>query len=361
MAGRKKPLAPYRKKQRARVGPERLFDALADEECKLLRKRAFPRWVDPMLATLTDDRFSDPDWIYEPKLDGVRLLIYRRDSKVRLMSRNRKERSAAYPEIAEAFGAMDAGADDFVVDGEVVAFDHGVTSFAKLQERMGLQDPDKARATGVEVIYYAFDLLYLDGRDTTRLPLRARKALLRRALAFHDPIRFMRHRNEHGEKYFREACRKGLEGLIAKRASSAYVHARSRDWLKLKCAHEQELVIGGFTDPRRSRKGFGALLVGYYEKGALRYAGKVGTGYDDDTLVKLRARLDRIERRTPPFADGDLPARGVHWVRPKLVGQVAFTEWTADGKLRHPRFEGLRDDKAPRDVARERLRLAAGR
>jgi len=323
-----------------------ILDALSDDERKTLRERAFPRWMDPMLATLTEDRFSDPDWIYEPKLDGVRIVVYRKGSRVRLMSRNKKERSAAYPEIAEAFGAMDAAARDFVVDGEVVAFDRGVTSFVRLQARMGLQDPDRARATGIGVTYYAFDVLYLNGRDTTRLPLRTRKALLRRALAFDDPIRFMRHRNEQGVKYFREACRKGLEGLIAKRASSAYVHARSRDWLKFKCACEQEFVIGGFTDPQRSRKGFGAL----------RYAGKVGTGYDDDTLVTLRSRLDRIERKTSPFADENVPGKGVHWVRPELVGQVAFTEWTPDGKLRHPRFEGLRDDKAPEDVVRERPR-----
>jgi bifunctional non-homologous end joining protein LigD len=330
------------------------FDRLSDEERKVLKKRAFPTWMDPMLATLTDKRFSDPDWIYEPKLDGVRLVVYRKGSKVRLMSRNKKERSAAYPEIAEAIEVIDPEADDFVLDGEVVAFDDGVTSFSKLQDRMGLQDPDKARATGIDVYYYAFDLLYLDGRDTTKLPLRRRKALLKRALDFHDPIRFMTHRNEEGEKYFKEACAGGLEGLIAKRASSEYVHARSSDWLKFKCAHGQEFVIGGFTDPQRARKGFGALLVGYYDGDELRYAGKVGTGYTDEMLEELRSKLERSERKTPPFAEDELPSKGVHWVSPRLVAEVGFTEWTGDGRLRHPRFLGLRDDKAPRRVVRER-------
>ncbi len=334
-----------------------LFDRLSDEERSRLRKRPFPDWLAPMLATLTEERFSDPDWIFEPKLDGARLLVFRHGRKVRLLSRNRKERSAAYPEIADAFLSMRAAADDFVVDGEVVAFAGDVTSFRRLQERMGLQDPDKARATGVDITYYAFDLLYAAGRDITRVPLRSRKALLKRALLFQGPVRFTPHRNEHGEKYFREACRKGLEGLIAKCASSSYVHRRSRDWLKFKCAREQEFVIGGYTDPQGARKGFGALLVGTYEDGALRYAGKVGTGYDDETLENLRSKMGRLERKTSPFAEGEeTPSRGVHWVTPRLVGQVGFTEWTDDGRLRHPRFQGLRDDKDPEDVVRERPR-----
>lgn len=329
-----------------------VFDVLSAGERKKLKKRSSPGWMAPMLATLTAEPFSDPDWLYEPKLDGVRLVAYRRGDEMRLMSRNKKERSAAYPEIAEAIEQLVA--DDVVVDGEVVAFEGNVTSFSRLQERMGLQSPEKARATGIDVYYYVFDLLYLDGWDTTRLPLRRRKTLLRRALDFEDPIRFMRHRNEEGQKYLEEACRKGWEGLIAKRSSSAYEHRRSRDWLKLKCSHEQEFVIGGFTDPQQSRKGFGALMVGYYEEGELRYAGKVGTGYTDQTLEDLRSRLDSIERKTSPFGADRLPTKGVHWVTPKLVCEVAFTEWTGDGKLRHSRYKGLRDDKKPKDVVRER-------
>jgi bifunctional non-homologous end joining protein LigD len=172
------------------------------------------------------------------------------------------------------------------------------TSFERLQQRLGLQDPDQARRSGVAVYLYLFDLLHLEGRDTTSLALRDRKRLLKRTLSFEGHIRFTPHRARSGERFLEEACRKGWEGLIAKRAGAPYRHHRSRDWLKLKCANRQELVIGGYTDPQGSRTGFGALLVGYYEGGKLRYAGKVGTGYDDALLRELGARLARMERRT---------------------------------------------------------------
>lgn len=316
------------------------------------RKAPFPDWVDPMLATLTDEPFSDPGWIFERKLDGVRLLAYRRRGSVRLVTRNRIRRDASYPEIVEALAAM--GGPDLVVDGEVVAVAGGTSSFARLQGRMKIEDGQRARATGITVAYYAFDVPWLDGYDTTGLPLRERKALLREALRFRDPIRFTPHRNTDGEAFLADACRKGWEGLIAKRADGPYVHGRSRDWLKLKCVNRQEFVIGGYTDPRGGRVGFGALLVGFHEGGDLRYAGKVGTGYDDATLAELRRRLESLERSTPPFAEATgLPRKGVHWVRPRLVAEVGFTEWTGDDKLRHPRFLGLRSDKDPSEVVKE--------
>ena len=240
------------------------------------------------------------------------------------------------------------------VDGEVVAFSGGVTSFSRLQGRMQIQDPDEARRSNIRVYYYVFDLLYVEEHDVTGLALRDRKRLLRRALRFENPIRFTSHRNEEGEAYYEEACRKGWEGIIAKRASSEYVHSRSRDWLKFKCVNQQELVIGGYTDPEGERIGFGALLVGYYEDGDLRYAGKVGTGYDDETLERLSSRLSNLGRETSPLAEGEGDGSGVHWVTPKLVCEVGLTEWTHDGKLRHPRFLGLRRDKDPEDVVRER-------
>ncbi len=316
-----------------------------------LSREGMPGWLEPMRATLTDDRFSDPDWIYERKLDGVRALAYREGGEVRLLSRNRRRMHAPYPEIVEALTALDA--PDLVVDGEVVAFEDGRTSFSRLQQRMQKQDPDRARATGVAVHYYLFDLLHLDGRSTRDAPLRDRKRLLRRVIAFEDPLRFTPHRNEHGEQFIDEACADGWEGLIAKRASSPYQHRRSRDWLKFKCVAEQELVIGGFTEPRGQRVGFGALLVGYHENGALRYAGKVGTGYDEETLDELGRRLRSLERSTSPF-DEEVGEAGVHWVTPELVAQIGFTEWTEAGRLRHPRFLGLRDDKDPSAVVRER-------
>jgi bifunctional non-homologous end joining protein LigD len=249
-----------------------------------------------------------------------------------------------YPELVEALEAEPC--EDFVIDGEVVAFgERGITSFSRLQRR---------HRERVAIFYYVFDLLRLGGEDVRDLPLRQRKAELRRALRFGGHLRFSPHRNEHGEELFRDACRKGLEGLMAKRADSPYRATRSSDWRKLKCHAEQELVIGGYTAPQGSRTDFGALLVGYFEDGRLRYAGKVGTGFDQATLNELGQRLRKLERADSPFVDVHPIPRGTHWVEPELVGQIAFTEWTRDGRLRHPRFLGLRTDKPARDVVRER-------
>jgi bifunctional non-homologous end joining protein LigD len=338
-----------------------LLQMLAPDERKLVRARRHPAWIQPMLATLTDRRFSDPDWIFERKLDGVRALAFGDRGRVRLLSRNRKDLSGAYPEVVEELARQSVS--DVVLDGEVVAFEGKQTSFARLQGRMQLRDAARARHTGIAVFYYVFDLLHLDGHDLTRLPLRRRKSLLRQGIRFDDPLRFMTHRAEHGERYHREACDKGWEGVIAKRGSAPYASGRSMDWLKLKCVADQELVIGGFTEPKGSRAGFGALLVGYYEDGKLAYAGKVGTGYNQSLLRDLREEMDRLARETPPFElrTGDLPRRDVHWVEPELVGQIGFTEWTGDGRLRHPRFLGLRRDKMAADVVRERPAPVAGR
>ncbi len=183
---------------------------------------------------------------------------------------------------------------------------------------------------------------------------RDRKALLRGAIDFEEPLRFTPHRDEEGEAYLEEACGKGWEGLIAKDAGASYVYSRSRKWLKFKCVHRQELVVGGFTDPGGSRKGFGALLLGYHEDGDFVYAGKVGTGFDDETLEWLRGKMDDIEVDEPPFDDGDPGEKGEHFVKPELVAGIGFTEWTSDGELRHPRYLGLRDDKDAKDVVRER-------
>lgn len=310
-----------------------------------------PDWTAPMLATLTDERFSSPDWLYERKLDGERCLVFRDADGARLLSRNQKELNNTYPELVTPLeNACDRR---FIADGEIVAFDGNLTSFSRLQQRIGITDPEQARATDVAVILYLFDLLYLDHWNLDELSLRRRKALLRSELVFDDPLRFTAHRNEDGEAFFAEACRKGWEGLIAKRADAPYHHGRSRDWLKFKCVNQQELVIVGFTDPRGSRHGFGALLLGYYEDDELRYAGKVGTGFDDQTLTELHARLARRERRSSPLAEGpDEPS--IHWVTLELVAEVGFTEWTTEGRLRHPRFLGLRDDKPATDVHRER-------
>lgn len=319
--------------------------ALSERERGLLRPEPFPTWIEPMAATLTDERFDDPNWVFERKLDGVRCLAFKGPDGVRLLSRNRLSQNRRFPELAATIEREPA--EELVVDGEVVALEGSRTSFSRLARRA--RDP-------VGVYLYVFDLLHLDGFDTRRLPLRTRKALLRRAVVFGGPLRFTPHRNRDGRALSRDACRKGWEGLIAKRADSAYVGKRSRDWLKFKCGNEQELVIGGYTAPRGTREELGALLLGYFERGRLRYAGKVGTGFDRETLHDLAQRLAPLRRADSPFRDEGAPARGTTWVQPRLVAQVGFSEWTRDGRLRHPRFLGLREDKDPRDVVRERPR-----
>jgi DNA ligase D-like protein (predicted ligase) len=303
-----------------------------------------PTTAAAMKAVLTDERFSDPGWIYERKLDGIRCVAIRDGGPVRLLSRNDLPLDDRFPTIAAALARQPARR--FAIDGEVVAFHDGRTSFAELAQ---------ARAGHAKVVLYVFDITWLDGEDVRPLPLRERKRLLRRAIDFGDPVRFTPHRNGDGIGFYAEACRKGWEGLIAKRADSPYVVTRSRDWLKFKCEHGQELVIGGFTAPQRSREEFGALLLGYYRDGALIYAGKVGTGFDRATLRELGAEMRRRARATRPFGGDDaIPGvRGVTWVEPELVAQIGFTEWTADGRLRHPRFLGLREDKGAREVVRE--------
>jgi bifunctional non-homologous end joining protein LigD len=306
-----------------------------------------------MLATLTDRRFSDPAWIFERKFDGIRCLSFRHGSVVRLMSRNRERLDSTYPEIADEVAAQ--AENDFVIDGEVVAYEGSRTSFELLQQRSGITDPHRARGSPVRVRYYVFDIVYLDGQDTRFAPLRARKRLLRSAITFRGPLKFTTHRNEEGERFFEQACTSGWEGLVAKRADSTYASRRSPDWLKFKCAHGQEFVVGGFTEPRGSRIGFGALLVGYYDDdGSLRYAGKVGTGFNDAVLRQLSETMDKLKVKTSPFSRNRGFERGTHFVRPELVVQVGFAEWTREGLLRQPRFQGVRQDKSAREVKREK-------
>ena len=316
-----------------------------------------PDWLDPELATLTKDRFSDPEWLFERKLDGERCLSFRSGTSLRLMTRNQKEVANNYPEIAAALrdqGQGDQGQEDFIVDGEIVAFQGAETSFELLQSRIHVVRPDQNLIKRVPVFYYIFDVLYAGDRDVRPLPLRERKDILARLLSFDDPLRYTEHRDTDGEAFYAEACRQGWEGLIAKRADAPYRPGRSRDWLKFKCETNQEFVIGGFSDPQRSRIGFGALLLGYYDSsGRLVYAGKVGTGFDTKLLRSLHDEMTDMEQDKTPFDLGDLPRSGVHWIEPALVAQIGFSEWTRDGQLRHPRFQGLRRDKAPTEVVRE--------
>jgi bifunctional non-homologous end joining protein LigD len=329
------------------------LDSLDEEEKKKTEKKKMPDWVDPMLATLTKEYFSDRDWIFERKLDGERCLAFLDGrGEIRLMSRNKNEINNHYPELVQAFQKLPK--KQMILDGEIVAFEDGISSFSKLQGRINLEDPEEARRTGIEVFYYLFDIVYMDGYDVSELTQRTRKTLLKQALAFEDPIRYVEHRNEDGEAYYREACSKEWEGIIAKEASTPYVHGRSKKWLKFKCVQQQEMVIGGYTEPQGTRVGFGALLLGYYEGSELRYAGKVGTGFDDETLRRMIKTLQKKERNTSPFVNTkEIEKQGVHWVDPDLVAEIGFEEWTNDKKLRQPRFLGLRRDKDPKDVVRE--------
>ena len=318
---------------------------------------AQPAWLEPELATLTRDRFSDPAWLYERKFDGERCLAYRSVgnhgvSQLRLMTRNQKQVNGTYPELTAALQSQDCA--DFVVDGEVIAFEGEETSFSRLQQRLGVRNPSADLLAAVPVYFYLFDVLWAAGRDLRPLPLLERKQVLARLLTFDGPIRQATHRTHDGEAYYAQACASGWEGLVVKRGDSPYRSGRSRDWLKFKCQNNQEFVIAGYTDPKGERTGFGALLLGYYDgDGKLAYAGKVGTGFSDATLVSLAGTLAGLERPQPAFDRGTLPRSGVHWVEPRLVGQVAFSEWTSAGQLRHPRFQGLRRDKNPASVVRE--------
>ena len=311
-----------------------------------------PDWLEPELATLTRDRFSDPAWLYERKLDGERCLAFRSGDSIRMMTRNQKEVSANYPEIAAAL--REQGSQDFIIDGEIVAFQGSETSFELLQSRIHVTSPGPQLLRKVPVFYYIFDVLYAGDQDVRPRPLRERKDVLAGLLSFDDPLRFTEHRDTEGEAFYAEACQAGWEGLIAKLADAPYRAGRSKDWLKFKCETNQEFVIGGWTDPQRSRVAFGALLLGYYDPdGKLAYAGKVGTGFDTRTLRSLLGEMEEIGQDEPPFDYGDLPRRDVHWVRPELVAQIGFSEWTRDLQLRHPRFQGLRRDKAASEVLRE--------
>jgi bifunctional non-homologous end joining protein LigD len=283
---------------------------------------ALPEWIVPMAATLTQQRFTGPEWIFERKVDGIRLLAFRDMLGVRLYSRNRLPQHL--PAIAEAIARLPV--EDVALDGETT------------------WGPGTAR-------YHVFDILWLNGRDVMSLPLDARRALLA-ALPLAPPLERVLALDDASP--WERACAEGWEGLIAKRRDSPYEHRRSPHWLKMKCEVTQELVVGGFTDPQGSRVGLGALLVGYFENDDFVFAGKVGTGFDRRLLLDLRARLDTLEIPNPPFTRAiGLPRLRAHWVRPKIVVQVAFIEWTVHGKLRHPRLLAVRTDKSAREVTRE--------
>jgi len=338
-----------------RAGPAKLgtlrarLDALGAP-----RGEVAPRAAEFMLATLVDQPFSDPGWLFEIKYDGVRVLASRAGSRVELRGRSGTAVTERYPEIALALRALPL--ERFVLDGEIVALDErGRSSFQRLQARMNLTraaDIERARAS-VPVTAILFDALALDGRDLRRLPLEARKACLALLLPARGVARYGDHVLEHGREFFDAASAERLEGIVAKKRDSHYVGRRSRDWLKIKCQLRQEFVIGGSTAPQGSRAHFGALHLGLYENGRLVYVSKVGTGFDERMLALIAEKLRPLARAASPFDVGTPAGRGHRWVEPQLVCEVRFTEWTADGGIRHPAFLGLRDDKRPEDCRRE--------
>ena len=287
---------------------------------------AMPEWVVPMAATLTQERFTGPDWIFERKYDGIRLLAFKRGKTVELYSRNRLPQHN--PALARAIAALPA--KELILDGE------SAWGFEPMEGGVALR---------------VFDILWIDGRDVTKLPLEQRRALLAK-LPLKAPLG--RVPLLTGDQPWERACADGWEGVIAKRRDSVYEHRRSPHWLKMKCEASQELVVGGFTDPQGARVGLGALLVGYYEGDDFVFAGKIGTGFNTKMLLDLRKRLDRLEQPVSPFTKAKgLPRLRAHWVTPEIVVQVGFIEWTVHGKLRHPRLLGVRFDKSAREVVRE--------
>jgi DNA ligase D-like protein (predicted ligase) len=284
--------------------------------------KSFPDWIEPMAATLTQERFSGSEWSFERKFDGIRLLAYKQAKQVELFSRNRLPQNL--PAVSQAIANLRH--DQLILDGEIT-WGRG------------------------QLAYHVFDIMWMDGREVMSLPLESRRELLGR-LELSSPLR--RVTELTNESAFERAQAEGWEGVIAKRRGSIYEQRRSRNWLKMKCELAQEFVVGGFTDPQGKRVGLGALLVGYYEGDDFVFAGKIGTGFNTKLLLDLRAELDRIEIEKPPFTKAvGLPRLRAHWVHPQVVVQVGFIQWTGRNKLRHPRLLGVRHDKDPREVVRE--------
>jgi bifunctional non-homologous end joining protein LigD len=309
-----------------------------------------PPFVAPQLATLVDSAPAEDGWLHEIKFDGYRMLCHLDHGKVRFFSRNQKDWSSKFPGVAKVINSLKA--TTAIIDGEVVMIDpSGRTSFQKLQQAMG-----RGGATGF--IYQVFDLIYFEGLDLTRTPLIERKEVLKELVASGTKstlLQYSDHQDGNGKLFFKSACEYGLEGIVSKRADSLYVSARNRNWLKVKCSKRQEFVIAGYIPSSKGLPGFGSLILGVYEKGKFIYAGRVGTGFNLKQRAELGKKLDRISRPTMPF-DIKPDAKGLneaHWCEPRVVAEVAFTEWTSDGSIRHPSFQGLREDKKPQQVRRE--------
>jgi bifunctional non-homologous end joining protein LigD len=326
------------------------------------RKAAMPTFIHPMLASLVEEPFDNPQWLFEIKWDGYRALAFLDGGKTRLVSRNQNDMTSQYPELRDLPNYVRARTA--ILDGEVVALDDsGLPSFSLMQQRTGISGAGrkvKAADRSVPIAYYVFDLLYLDAYDLTRVDLERRKELLAGIIAGSGLVRYSDHHLEQGVALFEAAKQQGLEGIVAKRRNSCYEQKRSREWLKMKITRRQECVIGGYTDPRGSREHFGSIILGLYdEKGRLLHVGQAGSGFTEKTHEDMWRLLQKLKTDKNPFANKVESTRGTHWVKPELVAEIKFTEWThetADGgiKMRAPVYQGLRPDKPPRECVFER-------
>jgi bifunctional non-homologous end joining protein LigD len=313
------------------------------------RRAPFPAFVAPQLATLVKGPPEGDEWLHELKFDGYRMLAYLDKGKVVFWSRNRKDWSTKFPNLIKAVKSFPATST--ILDGEIVALDtKGRASFQKLQQSIKTGDSS--------FVYEIFDIIYLDGFDLTKTPLIVRKEILKelfKSVGERSPLRFSDHFEGNGAAFFKQACHYGVEGIVSKLADSPYESTRTRTWLKMKCNQRQEFVIAGYVPSKKGFPGFGALALGVYDKGKLVYAGRVGTGFSIKQRLELQKQLDKISRPTTPFENlpKDPGLRDAVWTDPKLVAEVEFSEWTADGSVRHPSFQGLREDKSAKDVRRE--------
>ena len=352
------------KKNRSRQVPSK---AVTTEAAQLGRKAPMPRVIHPMLATLVDRAFNDPQWLYEIKWDGYRAIAFLNSESVRLVSRNQNDLTAAYPELGSISGSVKARTA--VLDGEIVALDEqGRPSFSLMQQRTGVGEGGRRiRRTrdDIPVVCYVFDLLYLDGYDLLQAELEQRKELLASILAPSDLIRYSDHYIGNGKALFEAAAQRGLEGIVAKRRNSHYLQKRSHEWLKIKIVRQQECVIGGYTDPRGSRENFGSVVLGLYDDaGRLIHVGHAGSGFTEESHEALWKRMQALETKRSPFYGKVESTRPVHFVKPELVAEIKFTEWTHEGesggiKMRAPVFLGLRLDKRPEGCKLERAASAS--
>lgn len=318
------------------------------ESCPGSRKAAMPIAIKPMLATLVDKPFSDPKWLFETKWDGVRAVCFIKNGKARFVSRNQLEMTGQYPELANI--AASVRATNAILDGEIVALDeHGISRFQLLQRRLGRKNAGEIGrlASTTRLAYYVFDVLYHDGLDLTPCSLLNRKTVLESILQPSKNVLYSDHIIGEGEKLYEAIAKVPLEGIIAKRLESTYVQKRTSDWLKIKTTVESEVVVGGYTQPRNSRSYFGALVVGLYQDGELHYVAHTGGGFNQQTLEHVYKLMQPLKVKDSPFLDTPKTNEPVQWIKPKLVAQVKFSEWTADRRMRQPVFLGLRTDKKP--------------